>query len=149
MAMTDFDPRIPHGFRQLDEEIMERTGTDKTRAFIAQRDLQRYYIMLQISLLQFDIASACVLVEALKDCVDRQTEIDLLGMIWFEKERTILGLAEKWQVDSDTLLNRLHELDFIQSLAIIDAAERYWNNLALSGTTIEDGVEKLGLGIPI
>ena len=102
--------------------------------------------MLQISLLQFDIASACVLVEALKDCVDRQTEIDLLGMIWFEKERTILGLAEKWQVDSDVLLNRLHELDFIQSLAIIDAAERYWNNLALSGMSIEDGVETLGLG---
>ena len=40
------------------------------------------------------------------------------------------GLAEKWQVDGPALIEKLTALSYAEKLALIDAAERWWNRSA-------------------
>ena len=40
------------------------------------------------------------------------------------------GLAEKWQVDGPALVGKLAALTYCEKLAIVDAAERWWNRAA-------------------
>ena len=40
------------------------------------------------------------------------------------------GLAEKWHVDGPALVGKLAALTYAEKLALIDAAERWWNRAA-------------------
>ena len=40
------------------------------------------------------------------------------------------GYAEKWQVDGPALIEKLTALSYCEKLAIVDAAERWWNRVA-------------------
>ena len=40
------------------------------------------------------------------------------------------GLAEKWNVDGPALLKKLAALTYAEKLALVDAAERWWNRTA-------------------
>ncbi len=40
------------------------------------------------------------------------------------------GAAEKWHVDGPALMKKLKELSYAEKLALIDAAERWWNRAA-------------------
>ena len=40
------------------------------------------------------------------------------------------GLAEKWHVDGPALMKKLKALSYVEKLAIVDAAERWWNRAA-------------------
>jgi len=40
------------------------------------------------------------------------------------------GGAEKWQVDGPALIKKLKALHYCEKLALIDAAERWWNRVA-------------------
>lgn len=40
------------------------------------------------------------------------------------------GYAEKWQVDGPALVEKLTALSYCEKLAIVDAAERWWNRVA-------------------
>lgn len=36
------------------------------------------------------------------------------------------GLAEKWEVDGDALLEKLRDLSFVEEVAVVEAVERWW-----------------------
>jgi len=40
------------------------------------------------------------------------------------------NLASKWQVDADALTEKLRQLSYTEKVALVDAAERWWNRAA-------------------
>ncbi len=40
------------------------------------------------------------------------------------------GAAERWHVDGPALMKKLKALSYVEKLAIVDAAERWWNRAA-------------------
>ena len=52
-------------------------------------------------------------------------------------------LAEKWGVDGPALVEKLRGLNEMQALAIIDAAERFWQDDTLRNADIREGVKAI------
>lgn len=93
---------------------------------VAQRDLQRYYSLLALALAQVSLSEgeAGLIIDALNGTWIDPTTAQLLP---HEVEDALGdGLAEKWGVDGQSLVERLRRMSLTQRLAICDAAERYW-----------------------
>lgn len=94
---------------------------------IAQRDIERYYAILDQELATVDLTEA----EALT-IIDATTgwyvEPHTARLLWAEVEDAIrLGqLSADRDIDGDALITKLRALTPAQAMAIIDAVERWW-----------------------
>lgn len=123
--MPDFAQFVP-GPALLTEMTARANG--RSLGLTAKGDLERYYALVATTLarLRLTEAEASLIADALNGCPSA-------GYAHYEIEAAIdEGLATKWQVDGPALLNRI--ADPFVSLALADAAERYWA-LVASGST--------------
>jgi hypothetical protein len=108
----------------MDTQIKSRGG----RSTVVSRDLERLYTLYSRALKQIDLTveEGCLIVDSLNSTLH---DADSARMLWggIEDSIELDGLAEKWAVDGPALVEKLKGLNEIQALAIVDAAERFWN----------------------
>jgi hypothetical protein len=120
-ATVTFSPARIH------RELKRRQRDEDGPGDVASRDLERYYYALARELEAVDLSESEVrlMIEALGDVPVEPSVADLL---WAEvadyaasHERGSTG------VDAAALVERLRHCTYMQSLAIADALERWWN----------------------
>lgn len=126
----------------LVDQIAER---GQSRSTIIARDLERLYTLYRRALRQVDLTvdEACLIVDALNGSL---TTADDAGLLWAKIEDAIHydRLDEKWNVDGKSLVEKLQRLNEIQVLAIVDAAERFWQ---LDSNNVREDVKRcFGIG---
>ncbi len=123
---------------ELGKEIEER-GDNRT--LVIHRDLERLYTLYRLALrdVKLTLPEAWFLVDMLNgSLMDAYTA----GLIWAEAEDAIAleGLDMKWQVDGKALVKKLKALSHVQALALVDAAERFWQ--ANTGSMGEEDIKR-------
>lgn len=112
-------------YQPLINQIEER---GEARSTIISRDLERLYTLYRRSLrrVNLTIDEACLVVDALNSSL---MTADTAHLLWASIEDAIQheDLAKKWGVDGKVLVEKLQSLNEIQSMAVIDAAERFWS----------------------
>jgi len=107
------------------ERIKERGGVSP----VIERDINRLYDMYSRALRQIPllVEEACLITDCLNSTI---YDANSAPMMWASVRDGIEmdGLDTKWNVDGPALVDKLKGLTEIQSMAIIDAAERFWNN---------------------
>ena len=105
------------------ERIKERGGVSP----VIERDINRLYDMYSRALRQVSLTGeeACLIVDCLNGAIH---DANSAPMMWASVADGIEldGLGTKWNVDGPALVDKLIGLTEIQSMAIIDAAERFW-----------------------
>ena len=121
MPEIDFSKYPSINFRlgeHLDGALSERGENKNT---IAKRDLERYYAALSAHTQMFTVQEALLLCAVLNGV--KCTPGTLYGNIAASDEFA----SDQWDVDKPALLNRIEHLEYMESLATIDAVERAWN----------------------
>lgn len=108
---------------------------------VAKRDLERYYQLLAGELAELsrdpakalDEAEASLIIDA---CNGWLVEPHTYTLLWAQVADAISldGLDRKWDVNADRLIAKLRSYTPGQTLAVIDAADRYWT---LDGEHVE------------
>lgn len=97
------------------------------RSYIIRRDLERLYTLYRIALRQIRLSleEAMLIVDALNGTL---STADQARLLWAGIEDAIAydKLDEKWNVNGKELVEKLKNLNELQAMAIIDAAERFW-----------------------
>lgn len=113
----------------------------KARSTVITRDLDRLYTLYRRALRHVDLSinEACLIVDALNSTL---MTADTAHLLWASIQDVIEyeNLAEKWNVDGSALIEKLRSLNEIQSLAVIDAAERFWSNEKYRDQDVRIGV---------
>lgn len=130
--MTDRAPYPNASFRltgTLADSVQARTSQSQTGslAAAAKRDLERYYEVLQRDLasVTFTEGEAMLILDVCNGTLWSGWSAPLL---WANIEDALEdGYAEKWKVDGPGLVARLRALTPGQSMAVVDAVERWWN----------------------
>jgi len=115
----------PVSFRpkgQIEQEIRDRSGGEKSPSGILERDLERYYEALRRSLPAFTEEEATLLVRVLNGA--RHADPASIGYLWAEvaddhSEATL-------EFGKSDFSQRLRNLRYIECAAIVDAVERFW-----------------------
>jgi hypothetical protein len=118
---------------ELEPQVAARVGATGAGAII-KRDLGRYYALLTDGLQQthFTLPEAEALVFALMEF-----EATSIRYLWAEVERQYLAKHDELDrdpsygllpddLDAAALVDKLRRLSLAQSLAVLDAVERYW-----------------------
>lgn len=110
----------------LAEPLAARAEAGQSRNAIAARDLERYYAILASELARLDLSEAAW--SAIYDALNGSLlDAATARFVWAEIEDALPdGLAEKWGIDGPALVAELRALSLAGSLAVVDAAERYW-----------------------
>lgn len=115
----------------LDEALTARTGRTST-SLTAQRELERYYTLLadELRTVMLTEPEAKLVVDANNGVL---WEPHTMRLLWAGTEDAITGdgLDRKWDVDGPALVAKLRALTPGQTVAVVDAVERYW--AAVSG----------------
>lgn len=116
---------------RLEPMLEARTGSFlDSKGQVAKRDLERYYYLLQAALKSALKKLGLSEGEALLMC-------DLAnGTLWEPHTAALLwaqvadgaeeGYGDKWGVDAEALAARLRSLEPMESMALVDALERWW-----------------------
>lgn len=128
---------------ELDRELAARADKGRSIHAVAKRDLERYYELLGHSIPTFTVNEAMLIVDALNGVLLRAESISIL---WANVADGIRhdGLAEKWEVDGATLVERLRNLTYFEAMAIGDAVERSWSG-DYHATDMRERVVAVGL----
>lgn len=121
--------------------IVSALDSRGARSTIISRDLERLYTMYERALrrISLSVEEACLIVDALNGTIN---DLSTAARFWIGVQDAIEleGFDQKWQVDGDALIKKLQELDEITALAIVDAAERFWES---QSEDIREAVKKL------
>lgn len=125
-------PRVQFRAGDLLPALLARTAEDPVEGYTegalsqtAQRDLERYYALLKLSLPAFSEAEASLIVDALNGSM---LESHSGHLLWAEIDDAVReGLAEKWGVAGPALVERLRALPPFAQYAVWEAAEVWWN----------------------
>lgn len=146
------ESRILISFRpgEIKDDLIARTrggtedATGKWLSQIAQRDLERYYYLLRVSLPTFTVNEAQLICDVMNGTI---TEPHTASLLWANVADALEdGYAEKWSVDGDALVKRLRALTPFEQLAVADAVERFWRRVGAGiDETNEERVRAVGL----
>lgn len=110
-----------------DSLLPEILARGDNRSGIISRDLERLYTLYSRALatIPLQLNEAYLIVDALNGTL---MDANTAKLLWAEIEDSIKldHLDKKWQVEGKALVEKIRNLNEIQSLAIIDAAERFW-----------------------
>ncbi len=114
----------------LADEIDPRTGHGLKVGAVAQRDLGRYYELLNYALatVQLSQAEAMLIVDACNGTLFEPFSIGVQVLTYDVQDSLEDGYATKWGVDGEALVKKLAGYSTIQRAAICDAIERFWGN---------------------
>ena len=123
---------------ELGKEIEER-GDNRT--LVIHRDLERLYTLYRLALreVKLTLPEAWFLVDMLNgSLVDAYTA----GTLWASAEDACAldGLDKKWKIDGKVFVEKLKALSHVQALALVDAAERFWQ--ANTGSMGEEDIKR-------
>ena len=124
--MSDRPAPIQFRDTEIDSCLAARAHADESPGTVARRDLTRYYAILDDAIRRLELSEP----EALLIC-DALNGIRLDETGWRFAWATISdacrdGLADKWEVDGDNLVERIRSLTRAETLALVDAVERFW-----------------------
>ncbi|MDN5348540.1 MAG: hypothetical protein PWP65_2105 [Clostridia bacterium] len=126
-----------------DHLLTEVSSRGDNRSGIISRDLERLYTLYRRALAQvpLKVEEACLIVDALNGA---KLEADTARLLWAEIEDAINldHLDEKWQVDGSALVQKLRQLTDTQALALIDAAERFWEAADVGQRDVREAVRE-------
>jgi hypothetical protein len=71
----------------------------------------------------------------------------MLGYAWAGIEDAIAldGLAAKWDVDGPVLIQKLHDLLYVESVALVDVVERFWSHFSGKSIDMAEVLQQLGV----
>lgn len=143
--MSDKRPN-PVQFRDqiIESALSARQSGGESPGMTACRDLDRYYTLLARALGMVSLApnEALAICDALNGS---RMDATSAAFLWAEIADALPdGLAAKWDIDGPALVARLRALTPAQSLAIVDAVERWWRLPEEAGDN-EDRLRAVGL----
>lgn len=116
--------------KDLEAELSSRSDEQSDSAYsrIAKRDLDRYYALLRLSLPRFSEEEALILVNALNGA---KYEPEMAHRLYVDVQEYLEESNEGYHsepVSNDvrTLVLRVKAMSHLECMAIIDAAERFW-----------------------
>lgn len=157
-------PQLSFRVGPLGPALDERSGSTpdaNSRAQVAQRDLGRYYALLEIGLhevVQLGLAESEL--SAICDALNGCPQLQLGGYAWPDPAPTSLypavvaeladsdrlsGLGAKWGVDVLRLIVRLRNLSALGIYALVEAVERWWRHPQLQALDAADLHRAVGL----
>ncbi len=103
------------------EEIQSRGAISE----IINRDLERLYTLYKRNLPTLTLPEASLICDVLNGTI---MDANSAPLIYAEVEDgcRLNGLDEKWGADGTALVAKLHALSDVQCLALVDAAEKFW-----------------------
>jgi len=113
----------------------------------AYNHLSRYHFLMGVGLREVDLSygEACLVV----DCLNAAAMGVNITSLSAEVEDAIAcdNLAEKWNIDGEALLAKLRQASPLVLSAIIDAAEKFWDNTEThpADEPHEVGLKRVGL----
>lgn len=126
-----------------DSLLEEISARGDNRSGTISRDLERLYTLYSRALatVQLEFNQAYLIVDALNGVL---IDANTAKLLWAEIEDAINldHLDQKWQVDGKALVEKLRGLNEIQAMAVIDAAERFWQ-AQKSGQEAEELIKKI------
>lgn len=101
----------------------------------AEVDRNRYYALLEDERrrLDFTVPEAAALVDALRSTVAAGPDYRRAICLAVEDAARLEDLAAKWDIEVEPLLEQLAHLSPGQAMAVIDAAERFWERVRETG----------------
>lgn len=108
-------------YRELESRGDNRSGT-------INRDLERLYTMYARAIKEVPLSLPEA--QAIVDCCNGTIyDARSAPLLWasIEDANNLDGLDDKWGIDGPALVEKLKGLSQLQALALIDAAERFWN----------------------
>ena len=119
------------------------------RNHIIHRDMGRLYTLYRLALreVKLTLPECWFLVDMLNGS---SMDANTAGLLWASAEDACAldGLDKKWQVDGKALVKKLKALSHVQALALVDAAERFWQANS-AGTADDEGIKKFfGVAMP-
>lgn len=139
MAETDFS-KYPNANFRLGEHLdgaLSLRGDNKNS--VAKRDLERWYDSLEANMQTFAMDEALLLCAALNGV--RCSAGTLYGNIASSEAIE----SDQFDVDKVALLERIRNLEYMQSWAVIDAVERAWNTPTYGNIDLKKRVLFVGL----
>lgn len=109
-------------------ELKARESPSTSRSQVVNRDLDRLYALYRRVLpeIQFSVPEAMLIVDALNGTVFYDAGSTTLLWASIEDSIRLDGLDAKWGVDGPALVKKIRSLTPAQTLAVVDAAERFW-----------------------
>lgn len=138
MSDTSSTRPAPIAFRDADLEaqLAARAKETDSLGLVAKRDLTRLYAALRHE--RRAVAGALTrgeklaLIDVSKTILWDSTSV---GFLWAEVADTDPAELEQWNIDQDALVAKLRAFTWTQTLALVDALERWW---LLEGVTDHD-----------
>lgn len=131
------------GIYLTDPITSELAARGDNRSQVINRDLERLYTLYRRALATVPLTQeeACLLVDALNGA---KFTADTARLLYAEIEDAcrLDHLDQKWQVDGQALVQKLRQLTDTQALALIDAAERFWNAPDVGQRNVREAVRE-------
>lgn len=122
----------------VDIDLMTKNG-EINRTYAIETSLERYFLLLENAYREvrkeFTQEEKAFILEMLNGSHYPSTN-DSYRQLWIRAEEAIKykELDEKWKVDGAVLIEKLRNLPAHKCLAIVDRAEKFWEQEAQGGT---------------
>ena len=125
---------------ELGKKISER-GDNRT--LVIHRDLERLYTLYRLALreVKLTLPECWFLVDMLNGTI---MDANTAGLLWASAEDACAldGLDKKWKIDGKVFVEKLKALSRVQALALVDAAERFWQANTGTATADDEDIKK-------
>lgn len=113
----------------LRKELVEEIDTrGRYRSSVINRDLERYYHLLRLYLvetvLRFEPKELRLILDAMNGHFSTSETIPYFWAV-VEDAIRLDGLDRKWGADGAAVVEKIRELDLIEKMALLDAIERF------------------------
>ena len=129
MADDKKHPRIEFRIqnKRMKKLLNERVGRlDMSTNTVARRDLERYNVLLDSVRPVFTRDQAMLLVDVFNGTHFEPIEMSL-SALWASLDDAEDAYYQKHGVEKEAFVERVHNLTKAETLAVIDAVERFWN----------------------
>lgn len=128
----------------LQRLVEDRTADSHPPTTVVNVAADRYLSTLKRHQPQLTAAEWMLIFDA-QNGVIQDDSAETLTLLWAGIEDAIQmeGLAEKWAVDGQALINKIKALDYAGMVVLADAAERFWRRFTHRAVDIEEALEAL------
>ena len=124
------------------ETEKELSARGENRSHVIARDLSRLYTLYNRAIREVTLTEkeACLIVDTLNGVI---LDAGTAQYLWAEVEDSVKlnNLAEKWGVDGPALVEKLRDLNALQTMALVDGAEKVWQTAGR--ISLPEGIRKV------
>lgn len=143
-------PPVAFRNREVEAELDRRVKFPAdSRGIVASRDLERYYALLADAIRSVTLSEgeASLIVDACNGTIWDSVSVSLLWAL-VDDACSADNLDTKWGVNGAELVTKLRALSLAETIAVVDAAERFWarsDRSNESGESLADALRAVGL----